>query len=289
MDYDFSEPLDERPLQSVPPNPEPLVEEPIDVGEEEEVSDGFLEDSDATESEDRSERGPSTTATTTSTEHATSIGSEQDADAAEEVEQAILAEIGVARSDDSNPSDKASGSGKKKVPSCPYLHYFTNGEAGYNKFLEKYDIPEGVIVTLIPKGMLPSYGPNHLIVPLMAITEGGVRFPMNNFIRAVLNTYSLSPDQLTINSYRVINSAYELKVRDNLELRVWDLFELYAMSRNAKFGRYFLMTRPKKRQIVDRLPDSDHFQDICVMVSGDYCLPITEDPFPVPTLRGDRS
>lgn len=110
--------------------------------------------------------------------------------------------------------------------------------------MKKYDISEGVSVTLHPKGMPLNYGSNHINVPLMAITEGRVRFPMNTFIRAVLNTYYLSPDQLNANSYKIINSAYELKLRDKLELRVWDLFNIYAMSRNSKFGRYFIMTRP---------------------------------------------
>lgn len=64
---------------------------------------------------------------------------------------------------------------------------------------------------------------------------------------------------------------------DKLELRVWDLLDIYAM------------TRPGKRQIVEHLPDSERWVDLHVMLSGNYCLPIFEDPFSVPTLQGDHS
>lgn len=250
MDHQWDDHMNETPLQSIPPDPKPSNHDEFFEEVEEDASDGFLDDSNATESDDRSEWGP--TETTTSTEPTTSAGAEQDTDATAEVEQAILAEIGVTESRGNRTSGGASSSGKKE-PSCAYLHYFTKGDAGYARFVDKYDIPEGVSVTLHPKGTVLNYVPNHINIPLMAITKGGVRFPMNTFIRAVLNTYHLPPDQLSANSYRIINSVYELKLRDNLELQVWDLFEIYAMSRNAKFGRYFLMTRPEKKQIVEHL------------------------------------
>lgn len=68
MDFDFEKPVDETPLQSIPPNPNPPgSDEPIDIEEDEDVSDGFLDDNDATKFDDRSKWGPSTTGTTTST------------------------------------------------------------------------------------------------------------------------------------------------------------------------------------------------------------------------------
>lgn len=121
----------------------------------------------------------------------------------------------------------------------------------------------------------------------MAIIEGGVRFPMNEFTRAFLNAYELSPDQLTCNSYRIINSAYELKLKDNLDLRIWDLLDIYAVSRNKSFGRYFLMTRPKRRQIVEHIPDSEKWAEQHLVVSGNFAVPSDEDLFPIPTRKGN--
>lgn len=74
-------------------------------------SDGFLDDSDATESDDCSEWG--LFETTTSTEPTTSTSTEQDTDAAAEVEHAILVEIRVMESGGSRTSEGASCSGKK--------------------------------------------------------------------------------------------------------------------------------------------------------------------------------
>lgn len=191
MDYKWDDPINDTPLQSLSPEQRPCNTEEFIEDVEDDASDGFLDDSDTTESDDCSEWGSSRT--TRSTKPTTSVGTEQDADVADEVAQAILAEIGVVESWEGRTSGGASSS-RKKDPSYPYLNYFTKGDAGYTKFVEKYDIPEGVSVTLQPKGVPLTYGLNHLNVLLMAITRDGVRFPMNTFIWAMLNTYFLSPD-----------------------------------------------------------------------------------------------
>lgn len=140
MDHRWDDPIDETPLQSLPSDPKPSYHDEIFEEVDEDASDGFLDDSDAIEFDDRSKWGPTTIGTTTSTEQVTNVGTEHDADAAE---QAILAEIGVTESKGMRTSGGASGSGKKD-PSCPYLHYFTKGDTGYTCFIEKYNIPKGV-------------------------------------------------------------------------------------------------------------------------------------------------
>lgn len=56
MGFDFERPIDETPLQSVPLNPDPYVaEELIEVEDDVDVSDGFLDDGEATESDGRLE------------------------------------------------------------------------------------------------------------------------------------------------------------------------------------------------------------------------------------------
>lgn len=175
---------------------------------------------------------------------------------------------------------------KKDIP-CSYLPYFTKGASGLRAFIRKYRIPEDVSIALHPEGEELVYGLDHVNVPLMAVTEGGFRFPMNEFIRVVLFSYKIAPDQLISNSYRIINCALELKRRHGLAFSVGDLFTIYSMSRNKDYGRYFFTTLPNEAQIFKSLPDSDKWVDFYIVVTGNYASTKNTDLCPVPTEKGN--
>lgn len=170
---------------------------------------------------------------------------------------------------------------------CPYLPYFTKGANGLKAFVRKYRIPEDVTIVLHLKGEELAYGPDHINVPLMEITEGGVRFPLNEFVWTVLFAYRLAPDQLSVNTYRIINCALALKRRHGLAFIVGDLLGIYLMSRNSSYGCYFFATLPNKAQIIESLPDSDKWDDVYIVVSGNFAPVENSYLSPVPTEKGD--
>lgn len=304
MDHDFEEPLNMSPLQAVPPSPKRT---PVNL-------DDFIDDSEATPSDNRSEWDPSEEFDEVVSNPSSSADAAEDVDTSAAVERAIVAEIDggdeVNLSESTpNPPDTevpvanvAEQSGgdaplnqegatstkkKKKEQPCPYLPYFTKGARGLKAFTRKYGIPDDVTIALHPKGEALVYGPGHVNVPLMAITEGGLRFPMNEFVRAVLFSYRIALDQLTSNSYRIINCALELKRRHGLAFSVGDLFGIYSMSRNKNYGRYFFATLPNKAQIIESLPDFDKWADFYLVVSGNYAPTENTDLCPVPTEKGN--
>lgn len=59
-----------------------------------------------------------------------------------------------------------------------------------------------------------TYSNNFIILPLISITEGGVRFPLQPFLQKYMSHYELPPCQLTINFFQIVNSVIAL-VREN--------------------------------------------------------------------------
>ena len=84
--------------------------------------------------------------------------------------------------------------------------HFLNTEASLANFRAVYDIPGDVEVAYYHEGDITlQWRPHVVFFPLMAILEGGVRFPLDPLILSTLRFYVLCPDQLTPNFYRVMS------------------------------------------------------------------------------------
>ena len=67
-----------------------------------------------------------------------------------------------------------------------------------------YNVPEDVDIAYCHEGDIDIQrhrGVNIIFFPLMAILEGGIRFPIDPLIIGTLRFYSLCPDQLPSNFY----------------------------------------------------------------------------------------
>lgn len=73
----------------------------------------------------------------------------------------------------------------EKGRKCPYAHYFDGTDEEYQNFIKQYGIPKDVTINRV-KSTAIEYNPDHIIIPLMAITEGGVRFPLHPFLTEIL-------------------------------------------------------------------------------------------------------
>lgn len=60
------------------------------------------------------------------------------------------------------------------------------------------------------------YNSNHIMIPLMAIIEDGLQFPLHPFLREIQFNYSLALNQLLINNYRIIMTVIALKDRHDV-------------------------------------------------------------------------
>ncbi|KAF7120213.1 hypothetical protein RHSIM_Rhsim13G0002100 [Rhododendron simsii] len=169
----------------------------------------------------------------------------------------------------------------------PYNHFYGDGPGGFTEqFREKYSIPDDVLVERVSTDRV-TFGEDFIVLPLFAITEGGVRFPLSPFLRYFLSDYKLAPIQVAVNTWRILNSAIRLAESNNLPFTLGDLMLMYMVSRNPKYDKYYLTTRQYFDHLVDRLYDTEKWGNVLVKVSGNFewgpINPLLDYPFPTRT------
>ena len=73
--------------------------------------------------------------------------------------------------------------------------YFLNTNANVEAFKTRFNIPHDVNIAYCHEGDIEDQRlPRVVFFPLMAILEGGLRFPVNPFLLRTIIFYGLSPD-----------------------------------------------------------------------------------------------
>ena len=91
-------------------------------------------------------------------------------------------------------------------------------------FRQKFDILDDVEVAYCHESEIALHrGRGTTFFPLMAILEGGVRFPMDLLLVNTLRYYGLFPDQPLPNIYRVVSCVSRLNHTFDLQLDHHDI------------------------------------------------------------------
>ena len=135
--------------------------------------------------------------------------------------------------------------------------HLLNTEASLANFSAIYDIPRDVEVAYCPEDDIAlQWRPHVAFFPLMAILEGGVRFPMDYLILRTLRFYSLCPNQLLPNFYRVVSCISRLNQLYRLQLDYHDINFMYSLCGNIRLD-YYLKVRDVRVQLISCLPHSN--------------------------------
>ncbi|RWR75234.1 hypothetical protein CKAN_00360800 [Cinnamomum micranthum f. kanehirae] len=178
-----------------------------------------------------------------------------------------------------------------------YSHWVEN-DIALDGLRGAYEIPEDVLIRRADPAdyALRSYSGGWMPFPLIAIVEGGVRFPLDPLLRACLSTWALSPCQLSPNGYKVIMGTAVLNKSLGIDLGVHDIEDVYDICKSKEDG-YYLRVRPQCTAFVTALEDSSKYAgDDLVCVSGNWEFGAEEDrvhrvprhPGVVPTARERR-
>jgi len=107
--------------------------------------------------------------------------------------------------------------------------FLLNTTASLATFREKFDIPNDVKVAYCHKSEIALHRGEHTaFFPLMAILEGGVKFPVDPLLLNTLRYYRLCPDQLPPNFYRVVSYVSRLNHTFSLQLNHHDINHMYS-------------------------------------------------------------
>ena len=95
-----------------------------------------------------------------------------------------------------------------------------------------------------------------LVFPLIAILEGGVRFPVDPLLTSTLRYYELCPDQLPPNFYWVVSCVSRLNHTFDLQLDHHDINHMYSLC-EKKTSNYYLKIRDNRVWLILCLPYSN--------------------------------
>ena len=135
--------------------------------------------------------------------------------------------------------------------------YLLEASAALATFRCKFNIPDDVEVAYCHESEIGLHrGQGTTFFPLMAILEGGVRFPMNPLLTDTLRYYGLCPDQLPPNFYLIVSCISRLNHTFDLQLDYHDTNHMYSLCGN-KATNYYLKTRDNRVRLISCLPDSN--------------------------------
>ena len=151
--------------------------------------------------------------------------------------------------------------------------YLLSSEAALATFRAAFDVPGDVDIAYWPEGDIDIQrrrGINTVFFPLMAILEGGVRFPVDPLLLSTLRFYGLCPNQLPPNFYRVVSCVSRLNHLFGLQMNQHDINFMYSLCGNIK-SDYYLKTRDMRVRLISCLPDSNrNSAGEFVRVSGNW-------------------
>ena len=135
--------------------------------------------------------------------------------------------------------------------------FLLNTEASLATFRQTFDILDDVEVAYCHESEIALHkGANTTFFPLMAILEGGVRFPVGPLLLNTFRYYGLCLDQLPPNFYRVVSCVSRLNQTFDLQLDHHDINHMYSLYGN-KISNYYLKVRDMMVRLISCLPDSN--------------------------------
>ena len=119
-----------------------------------------------------------------------------------------------------------------------FAHLLTT-EASLDTFRQMYNVLDDVDVAYYHENEIALHRRvNTAFFPLMAILEGGVRFPMDPLLLNTFRYYGLCLDQLPPNFYQVVSYVSRLNEIFGLQLDHHDINHMYSLCGNKRTNYY---------------------------------------------------
>jgi hypothetical protein len=125
-------------------------------------------------------------------------------------------------------------------------------------FRAKYGVPDDVALILKEEDDLTDGPEDSIMLPVTAISQAGIKFPLNSFLREVLYQLKASTNNATVNTLRILTAIGILKETEGLDFTIFDLFGVYSVNWNRTYERWYLQRLPgDKHDLILGLPDTN--------------------------------
>ena len=129
-------------------------------------------------------------------------------------------------------------------------------EEAMEKFVTDYKIPDNVGLRYYKEGdwhIMRREG--EVVIPIIALLEGGMRLPMCPVVRDYLRHFRLAPIQCAVNMFRILGSVDALNEHMGLRLTHHDVNWCYNLQ-YLKGKTYYMKARDERVRLIRCLPES---------------------------------
>ena len=90
------------------------------------------------------------------------------------------------------------------------LARLVNTEASMTRFRELYRVPPSIRLVYCNLEDFPVINKDEILLPIMAVVEGGVRFPLHPLLVSFLQIVNATPSQVSVNLFQIIMGVVAL-------------------------------------------------------------------------------
>uniref|UniRef100_A0A2N9IE23 Uncharacterized protein n=1 Tax=Fagus sylvatica TaxID=28930 RepID=A0A2N9IE23_FAGSY len=153
------------------------------------------------------------------------------------------------------------------------LARLVNSEASMTRFRELYRVPPSIRLAYCNLNDFPVINKDEILLPIMAVVEGGVRFPLHPLLVNFLQIVNATPSQVSVNLFRIIMGVVALNRLLGVNLRTGEILRVYQYMCPGEESRTLCHLKAKNvhQKLVNGLPDTNKGYDKDYLrVSGDW-------------------